>query len=74
MKPAIHAINNASALARNAANGLPTCGFINVRKDESGYYCMICGQRMDDAWEARVLNSPSLYRRLKAQCGQERTQ
>lgn len=27
------------------------CGFTDVRRDRDGYYCSVCGKRMDKTWE-----------------------
>lgn len=46
------------------------CGFSNVRRDEKGYYCEICGKRMDRTFEQRIrLTLPPQYlTQLRRQC------
>lgn len=48
------------------------CGFTDVRKDEKGYYCTICGKRMPPDYEAWVrCSEPRLFEQLQHQCGIE---
>ena len=46
------------------------CGFSDVRRDENGYFCSVCGQRMrpNFANEIRLTLPPPYLKQLKRQC------
>jgi hypothetical protein len=42
------------------------CGFEDVRRDERGYYCVKCGQRMGPHWHEQL--NERMTKQLEAQC------
>lgn len=46
------------------------CGFTDVRRDEVGYYCPVCGMRMRPEYEdvIRLTLPPKYLRELREQC------
>lgn len=47
-----------------------SCGFSDVRKDEYGYFCSVCGERLPDNFYDRVFLSlgPEGLEKLEEQC------